>query len=116
MTPKKRYDNKFFFTNVFLCCFWIQDPKSEIRDPGWVKIRIRDKHPGSATLQIRIHHFWQCGSEYESRSMLQEKLVLQERCDGPLPSREPLSQYAGNPCILRLMSMFIFFSIVYGLA
>jgi hypothetical protein len=26
-----------------LCCFWI-------RDPGWVKIRIRDKHPGSATL------------------------------------------------------------------
>jgi hypothetical protein len=28
-----------------------QDPGSEIRDPGWVKIRIRDKHPGSATLQ-----------------------------------------------------------------
>jgi hypothetical protein len=26
-----------------LCCFWI-------RDPGWVKIRIRDKHPGSAEL------------------------------------------------------------------
>jgi hypothetical protein len=26
------------------------DPGSEIRDPGWVKIRIRDKHPGSATL------------------------------------------------------------------
>ena len=22
----------------------------DIRDPGWVKIRIRDKHPGSATL------------------------------------------------------------------
>ncbi len=22
-----------------------------IRDPGWEKIRIRDKHPGSATLQ-----------------------------------------------------------------
>ncbi len=28
----------------------IRDPGSEIRDPGWVKIRIRDKHPGSATL------------------------------------------------------------------
>jgi hypothetical protein len=30
----------------------IRDPRSEIRDPGWVKIRIgiRDKHPGSATL------------------------------------------------------------------
>jgi hypothetical protein len=26
------------------------NPGSEIRDPGWVKIRIRDKHPGSATL------------------------------------------------------------------
>jgi hypothetical protein len=25
---------------------------SEIRDPGWVKIRIRDKHPGSATLFV----------------------------------------------------------------
>jgi hypothetical protein len=23
---------------------------SGIRNPGWVKIRIRDKHPGSATL------------------------------------------------------------------
>ncbi len=30
------------------------DPGSEIRDPGWVKIRIRDKHPGSATLGIRV--------------------------------------------------------------
>jgi hypothetical protein len=26
---------------------------SGIRDPGWVKIRIRDKHPGSATLNFR---------------------------------------------------------------
>ncbi len=26
----------FFFTCLFYCCFWI-------RDPGWVKIRIRDK-------------------------------------------------------------------------
>jgi hypothetical protein len=30
------------------------DPGSEIRDPGWVKIRIRYKHPGSATLQLRV--------------------------------------------------------------
>jgi hypothetical protein len=30
----------------------IRDPESEIRDPGWVKIGIRDKHPGSATLVI----------------------------------------------------------------
>ncbi len=45
MTPQKSYDNKFFFTNVFHCCFWI-------RDPGWVQIGIRDKHPGSATLPV----------------------------------------------------------------
>jgi hypothetical protein len=32
------------------------DPGSEIRDPGWVKIRIRDKHPGSATLQLNINY------------------------------------------------------------
>jgi hypothetical protein len=28
------------------------DPGSEIRDPGWAKIRIRDKYPGSATLEF----------------------------------------------------------------
>jgi hypothetical protein len=39
------------------------DPGSEIRDPGWVKIRIlpgsgiRDKHPGSATLGKRRVYF-----------------------------------------------------------
>jgi|LakMenEpi03Aug12_release.lakeMendotaPanAssembly.Ray.scaffolds.fasta_scaffold820432_1 hypothetical protein len=27
-----------------------------IRDPGWIKIRIRDKHPGSATLVYRYLH------------------------------------------------------------
>ncbi len=46
---KKRFD-KFFFTPLFCCYFWIQDPGSEIRDPGWVKIKIRNKHPRSATL------------------------------------------------------------------
>ncbi len=45
----KKYDNQFFFTSLFCCCFWI-------RDPGWVKIRIRDKHPGSATLVSLIIH------------------------------------------------------------
>jgi hypothetical protein len=30
----------------------IRNPRSGIRDPGWVKIRIRDKHPGSATLVL----------------------------------------------------------------
>ncbi len=35
-----------FFTPLFCSCFWI-------RDPGGVKIRIRDKHPGSVTLFTR---------------------------------------------------------------
>jgi hypothetical protein len=55
------FDKNFFFTPLFSTCFWIRDPRSgirdpgsEIRDPGWVKIRIRDKHPGSATL----HNFF----------------------------------------------------------
>jgi hypothetical protein len=39
------FDKKKFFTPLFSTCFWI-------RDPGWVKIRIRDKHPGSATLPL----------------------------------------------------------------
>jgi hypothetical protein len=42
-----------FFTLLFCCCFWIRDPRSGIRDPGWVKIRIRDKHPGSATTKYK---------------------------------------------------------------
>ncbi len=43
-------------TPLFCCCFWI-------RDPEWTKIRIRDKHPGSATLvnehQNDLYHL--CG-------------------------------------------------------
>jgi hypothetical protein len=49
MAPKKRYDNKFFSPLSFIAVFG-----SGIQDPGWVKIRIRDKHPGSATLGSRI--------------------------------------------------------------
>jgi hypothetical protein len=37
-----------FFTLSFVA---VLNTGSEIRDPGYVKIRIRDKHPGSATLK-----------------------------------------------------------------
>ncbi len=37
-----------FFSPLSIIAFL--DLGSEVRDPGWVKIRIRDKHPGSATL------------------------------------------------------------------
>jgi hypothetical protein len=32
----------------------IRDTRSGIRDPGWIKIRIRDKHNGSATLVTKV--------------------------------------------------------------
>jgi hypothetical protein len=38
----------FSFVAVVGC--WIRDPR--FRDPGWIKTRVRDKHPGSATLQF----------------------------------------------------------------
>jgi hypothetical protein len=44
---------KFFSPLSFVAVFG-----SGIRDPGWVKIRIRDKHPGSATLLVPIESFY----------------------------------------------------------
>jgi hypothetical protein len=45
---------------MFVEHFWSDlafvDPGSEIRDPGLVKIRIRDKDPGSVTLKNFIHY------------------------------------------------------------
>jgi hypothetical protein len=48
MAIKKGMKTIFFSPLSFVADFG-----SEIRDPGWVKIRIRDKHPGSATLVPR---------------------------------------------------------------
>jgi hypothetical protein len=42
------------------------DPGSEIRDPGWVKIRIQDKHPGSARLVKTISRYRPFKSQDES--------------------------------------------------
>jgi hypothetical protein len=41
---QRRYDNNFFHPSLLLLFL----------DPGWVKIRIRDKHPGSATLMANL--------------------------------------------------------------
>jgi hypothetical protein len=46
VTIKKRFET-FFFIHLLFAIFG-----SEIRDPGRAKIRIRDKHPGSATLHL----------------------------------------------------------------
>ena len=54
-----------FFSPLFCCCFWIRDSGSEIRDPGWVKIRIRD--PGSG---INIPDPQHCSLGFEAKSAL----------------------------------------------
>ncbi len=46
VATKKVMTTTFFSPLSFVAVFG-----SGIRDPGWVKIRIRDNHPGSATLQ-----------------------------------------------------------------
>jgi hypothetical protein len=46
MAPKKGMTTNFFSPLSFNAVFG-----TEFQDPGWVKIRIRDKNPGSATLK-----------------------------------------------------------------
>ncbi len=60
MAPKKGMTTNFF--SLCLSLLFL-DPGSEIRDPGWVKIRIRDKNPGSATLVLT--HLSACGADPE---------------------------------------------------
>ncbi len=50
---KKGMTTNFFFTPLFCCCFWFRDLES-------VKIRIRDKHSGSATLILGNRTFLNC--------------------------------------------------------
>jgi hypothetical protein len=52
VATKKGLTTNFFSPLSFVAAFGsgILDPRVGIRDPEWVKIRIRDKHPGSATL------------------------------------------------------------------
>ncbi len=70
------YFVKFVPTNLFpspLFCCWIQDPRYRIRDPEWIKIRIRDKHLGSATV-LGIKDFKCSQKEKKSRKILLAKV------------------------------------------
>ncbi len=49
VATKKGMTTNFFHPSLLLLFL---DPGPEIRDPGWVKIRIWDKNPESATLLI----------------------------------------------------------------
>ncbi len=61
VAAKKGMTTNFFHPSLLLL-FLDPGPGSEIRDPGCIKIRIRDKHPGSATLNFwikKIKNFFQ---------------------------------------------------------
>ncbi len=47
----KKAGQQIFFPLLFCCCCWI-------RDLVWIKNRIRDKHPGSATLNKSRKILW----------------------------------------------------------
>jgi hypothetical protein len=79
--------NFFFHPSLWLLVFG-----SGILDPGWVKNRIRDKHPGSATLITYI----------------QQSNGKTERCRGAKPkhANERTPGFAGanrNTCLVLIL-------------
>jgi hypothetical protein len=64
-------------THFFSLLSFIAVFGSGIRDPGWVKIRIRDKNPGSATLKYTVRK--NSKPPAVPVSLLEEVLVLDER-------------------------------------
>ncbi len=80
-------------TNFFSPLSFVAVFGSWIRDPRWVKIRIRDKHPGSATLLalkgFRI--FWH-------RSIFESVLLFKNPTEEefpPSPSRLRMNRGSG---------------------
>jgi hypothetical protein len=62
---------QIFFPLLFCCCCWI-------RDPGWIKLRIRDKHPGSATLtnlKTKKHYRGGGGGPYHGHKRKQDVVL-----------------------------------------
>ena len=58
----KTFSDGEYITNLF--SIRIQEIFFQISDHGWIKIRIRDKHPGPVTLLFSIVYTGQCcGSE-----------------------------------------------------
>ncbi len=87
MTTKK-VCQQIFFIPLFCCCIWI-------RDPAWVKIRIRDKHPRSATLLFYlIVRNWVVIKETTWEIFLCVKWVLSASPAGPVPrsSEDPVEK------------------------
>jgi len=51
-------------------------PGSEIQEPGWRKSRIRDKHPGSATLLVPIRDEANGNRSYSSCTYLMRRISI----------------------------------------
>ncbi len=62
LVATKRYFNKFFSTISFVAVFGsgIRGPRSGIQDPGWVKIRIREKISQKQDGGFNKHVVWVC--------------------------------------------------------
>jgi hypothetical protein len=73
VATKKGMTTNFFSPLSFVAVFG-----SGIRDPGWVIIRIRDKHPGSATLAVRMVSVL-AGKTHEERSAELGLETMEER-------------------------------------
>ncbi len=90
----------FFSPLSFVAVFVSGIRDQGFQDPGWVKTRIRDKHPGSATLVvnplrqklIRIPHVM------KSNGHEQEGLTAASRLDPAERERAEISQWL-NHCI-----------------
>jgi hypothetical protein len=84
-----------FFTSPPLLVLLL-DPGSTIRDPGWIKIRIKVKHPGSETLAYCIRVV-----------PLMYYKVLEIRAQSRITYREksaPGQEYERKPRVIKLNS------------
>jgi hypothetical protein len=77
VATKNGMTTNFFHPSLLLLFL---HPGSEIWDQGWVKIRIRDKHPGSATLEQSCTWILSQSSEVRRCSTVHHKV----RDPGPL--------------------------------
>jgi hypothetical protein len=80
----------FFFNISNKIILFCEIYGSKIRDPGWVKIRIRDKHPGSATLPSGALQMWRTTCLLVQKSQLNRSLSLAESASVSPAAASPL--------------------------
>ncbi len=98
ISTTKKIRQKLFLPLSFVAVFG-SGIKIRDQDPGWVKIRIRDKHPGSATLGKRV-------DKIQERKKPGDLDVSDEGLHDPLPLLLPHEVQAGQPLLLQLQHVF----------